>query len=68
MIGEQKQSKCHIDAPQITVALSKTIPDVGEVLSSIHSREKSLNRKVLVRILSKHTPRDLAYWTLHHTH
>ena len=46
-----EQSKCHVNAVQVTVVLPKSSRDVGEVLSTIHAKEKAINRQVLLKIL-----------------
>ena len=53
MEGFRKHEKlrCHTDALQVMVVLPKTVPDVGEVLSSAHAKKNALNRAMLVRIL-----------------
>ena len=38
-----EQSKCHVNAVQVTVVLPKSSRDVGEVLSTIHAKEKATN-------------------------
>ena len=48
---KHEKSRCHIDALQVMIVLPKTVPDVGEVLSSAHAKEKAHNRTMLVRIL-----------------
>ena len=48
---KHEKSSCHIDALQVMVVLPKTVPDVGEVLSSAHAKVKTHNRTMLVRIL-----------------
>ena len=48
---KHEKSRCHIDALQVMGVLPKTVPDVGEVLSSAHPKEKAHNWTMLVRIL-----------------
>ena len=42
---KHEQSKCHKDAVQAMVVLSKNTPIVGDMLSVIHIKNKADNRK-----------------------
>lgn len=46
-----EQSKCHKDAVQVMLTLPSTTRDIGESLSSAHSKNKAEARKVLLKIL-----------------
>ena len=46
-----EQLKCHVDAVQVTLVLSKTTCDVSELLLTINAQEKADNRRVLLKVL-----------------
>ena len=45
-------SKCHREALERTLKLTKSTKDIGETLSEHHSNEKSENRRSLLKIIS----------------
>ncbi len=45
-------SSCHREAIEVTITLPATTMDVAELLSQQHSKEKEVNRKMLLEILS----------------
>ncbi len=45
-------SSCHREAVEVTITLPATTMDVAELLSQQHSKEKEVNRKMLLKILS----------------
>ena len=51
-IQKHQESKCHREAVEVVITLSKTTVDIGEQLSLQHARVKEYNRKYFLHILS----------------
>ena len=47
-----QQTKCHKDAVDIVVTIPSTTKDVGELLSREHAKEKEINRRMFVKIVT----------------
>lgn len=47
-----QQTKCHKDAVDVVITIPSTTKDVGELLSKEHAKEKEINRRMFVKIVT----------------
>ena len=52
MLKNHVLSSCHREAVEAMITLPATTRDIGEQLSQQHSKEKQVNRKMLLKIVS----------------
>ena len=50
--NSHQQTKCHKNAVDIVITIPSTTKDVGELLSKEHAKEKVINRRKFVKIVT----------------